>query len=198
MEELLARIRAFFSERRFELSLASACAIALAGAAWIAIPARRQSVRLSAEAAKLDAVIASSNSWLIGFQPASSAEPGLWQNTAYEIQSLGVRPSERVTLAQIIDRKAEEAGFAAPHIRFISTDSAGQPAARQVAGVTFNPASYRIEAAGGGGFAPLAQLIEALPPAVDLRSVNVARDSSGRVNSSVVLSVFEPTGANVK
>ena len=198
MDELLARLRALFGRSQYLLTVGGLAALTVAAAAWVAIPARKQAALLSAEAARLQAVIASSNSWVMQFQPATSEEAVLWQNSTFEIQALGVRPSERVTLAQVIARRADEAGLGSAHIRFLPADAAAQPPPRQVAGITFNPAPYRIQVTGAGSFGTVGSLIGALPPAVDLRSVNLARESSDRVTSSLTLSVFEPAGANGK
>ncbi len=195
MNEIAARIRALFSRNEYLVAVAGVAVLTLGAAAWVAIPARRQAASLSAEATKLKALIASSDSWVTQFQAASSEETALWQNTGFDVQSLGVRPSERLTLAQIISRRAEESGLGSPHIKFVPADSAGQPP-RRVAGISFNPAQYTIQLTGGGGFTPLSSLIGALPPAVGLRSIGVARDSSGNVSTSMILSVFEPAGPN--
>jgi hypothetical protein len=198
MNELIAQLRAFFTRSSYLLTVGGLAALTVAAAGWVAVPARKEAALLSAEAARLQAVIASSNSWVTQFQTASSEESALWQNTAFQVQALGVRPSERLTLAQVIARRAEEAGLGSSHIRFLPVDAAALPPPRQVAGISFKPAQYNIQVTGTGGFGALSSLIGALPPAVDLRSVSLARDSSNRVITSLTLSVFEPAGGNGK
>ena len=198
MDQLLAQLRVFFAKHSFVLTVAAVTVITVIGAARIAIPARRQKSELAAESAQLEALIASSNQWMSRFQPATNEESAIWQNTDADVQALGVKPSERLTLAEVVSRRADEAGYANTHIKFVPSDPATSIGARQVAGITFNLASYRLQVTGGGSFAELAALVGTLPPAVELQSVSMARDSGARVNTSITLSVFEPAGGNGK
>lgn len=197
MDQLVAQIRALVAKHRFLLAVGSVALVVVIASAWVAIPARKQRAVLAAEDARLGALIKSSNLWVTRFEPASSEESAIWQQTASEVASLGVRPSERLTLAQIIARRAEDAGFDAAHIKFVPSDGAAAPPPRQVAGVSFNPASYQLEVSGIGSLSTLSRFLEALPPAVELRSASLTGVSTG-VSASLTLSVFEPAGGNAK
>ena len=197
MDQLVAQLRALVEKHRFPLVLGTVALVVVIASAWVAIPARKQRAVLAAEDAKLAALIRSSNLWVTQFEPASSEEAAIWQQTASDVASLGVRPSERLTLAQIVARRAEDAGFDNAHIKFVPSDAAAAALPRQVAGVSFNPASYKLEVSGIGSFSALSRFLEALPPAVELQSASLTEGSTG-ISASLTLSVFEPAGGNAK
>jgi hypothetical protein len=198
MDDFIARIRTFSAAHADLLAMPTLALVAVLTAAWVAIPARRTANALSDEAGKIRAVIAASDAWVMRFQSAADDEPGLWQEAASQVQTLGVLPSERLTLAQIISQRAEDVGIVSPHIRFSMVDSVAAPPPRNVDGVRFNPANYTIQLTGGGGFGALNSLIGTLPPAVEPKSAALARDSSGSATATLTLSVFEPAGTNGK
>ncbi|MDQ6718214.1 MAG: hypothetical protein M3Z17_07695 [Gemmatimonadota bacterium] len=180
------------------LVIAGVTIVVVIASVWVATPARRQRVALADEDAKLKALINSSNLWVTQFEPASNEESAIWQNTASEVQALGVKPTERLTLAQIVLRRAEDADLVGAHLKFVPVDAATAAPARQVAGVTFNPASYTLSVSGSGSLGTLISFLEALPPAVQLASVSMTRDSDAGVKTALSLSVFEPVGGNAK
>lgn len=194
MDQFVAQLRAFVAKNKFTLVIAAVTLVTVIASARVAIPARRQRAELAAESERLEAVIARSNLWVTQFQPASNEESAIWQNTANEIQALGVKPSEKLTLAQIVSRRADNAGYGGAHLKFVPVDGANPVPPRQVAGVTFNPAPYKLVIAGEGGFGTLATFLETLPPAVELQSVSLSAGDA-LVNTSLTLSVFEPAGA---
>jgi hypothetical protein len=194
MNQFLAQLRTFVEKNKFTLMIAGVTLVTVIAAARVAIPARRQKAELAAESARLEAVIARSNLWVTQFQPASNEESAIWQNSAAEIQALGVKPSEKLTLAQIVSRRAENAGYDEARLKFVPIDGANSVPPRQVAGVTFNAAAYKLVITGGGGLGTLATFLGTLPPAVELQSVSLSAGDA-RVNTSLTLSVFEPAGA---
>ena len=198
MDQFLAQARAFLEKNRFVLVVAAVTLVVIAASAWVAVPARKQRIVLAAEDAKLQALIKSSNLWVTQFEPASNEESAIWQNTASEVQALGVKPTERLTLAQIVLRRAEDAGFGGAHLKFVPLDPAAASPARQVAGVTFNPASYTLQIGGSGSFGTLGRFLDVLPPAVELESVSMSRSGDTGVSTALSLSVFEPAGGNAK
>jgi hypothetical protein len=198
MDQFVAQVKALLEKTGYALAIGVVTLVTVIAAAWVAIPARRQSAVLSAESETLQRVITSAGLWVTQFEPASNEESAVWQNTAADLQALGVNASERLTLAQAVARRTDEAGYESTHIKFIPADPATPTPARSVAGVTFNPAQYRLQVAGVGSFSPLSTLIGTLPPAVELQSVRLARDNSARVSTSITLSVFEPAGSNGK
>ena len=96
MNDIVARVRSLLSSNGYFIAIAGVSAISLVAAVWIAVPARRQSAVLAAEAGRLQGEIDASNSWVTGFTPASSQELAAWQNAESDVQSLGVQPSERI------------------------------------------------------------------------------------------------------
>jgi hypothetical protein len=195
MEQYLDQLRAFVEKNKFTLVIAGVALVTVIAAARVAIPARRHKAELAAESDRLQAVIARSNLWVSQFQPASNEESAIWQNSANEIQALGVKPSEKLTLAQIVSRRADDAGFDGAHLKFVPVEGSNAVPPRQVAGVTFNPAPYKLVIMGEGGFSALAKFLEAVPPAVELQAVSLTVGGDARVSTSLTLSVFEPAGA---
>jgi hypothetical protein len=198
MDQFLERVKAYLAKSGYPLVVGFVTLVTVIASAWVAIPARRQRAVLTAESETLKQITASAGLWVAQFEPASDQETALWQITASDVQALGVNPTEKLTLAQAVARRTDEAGYESTHIKFVAADPANPIPARSVAGVTFNAAQYRLQVSGLGGFSPLSTLIGTLPPAVELQSVRLARDSSARVSTAITLSVFEPAGSNGK
>jgi hypothetical protein len=198
MQQFLDQLKAFVAKSGFQLAVGFVTIVTVIASLWVSIPARRQRAVLSAESQTLQQVITSAGLWVTQFEPASNEESALWQNTAADLQALGVRPSERLTLAQVVARRTDDAGYESAHIKFVAADASNPTPARSVAGVTFNPAQYKLQVSGAGSFSPLSTLIGTLPPAVELQSVRLAGDGAARVSTSLTLSVFEPAGSNGK
>ena len=198
MNDVLARVRAFATANGYFLVVGAVTIVTVIASIWLAIPARRERALLDAENNKLEALIKSAGLWVTQFQPASSEESAIWQGTASEIASLGVKPSERLTIAQILARRAEDAGYVGAHIKFIPPGTAANLPARQVAGVSFSPAGYALQITGSGSLTTLSRFVAALPPAVELQGISLAGAADGGASTSITLSVFEPAGGNVK
>jgi hypothetical protein len=194
MEQLMERLRAFLVKNSFTLVVAGVTLVTVISAARVALPARRQKAELAGELVRLDAVIARSNLWVTQFQPASNEETAVWQNSATDIQALGVKPSEKLTLAQVVSRRADNAGYGRAQLKFVPVEGPNPVPPRNVAGVTFNPAPYKLVITGEGGFGTLAAFLGTLPPAVELQSVSLTAGDA-QANTSITLSVFEPAGA---
>lgn len=197
MDQFLAQLRALFAKHGYPIVLGGVTLVTVVAAAWVAIPARKERALLAAEDARLAALIKSSNLWVTQFEPASNEEAAIWQETASQVDALGVRPSERLTLAQIVSRRAEDAGISGTHIKFVPIDPATGVPARQVAGITFNSAPYKLEVTGSGSVSALSRFLETLPPAVQVQAVNLTQGGAG-VSTALSLSVFEPAGGNAK
>jgi len=198
MNQFVAQLRAFVIKNRYTLLVAGLTLVTVVASVRVAGPARKQKAALETESARLDAVIRSSALWMTQFQPASNEEAAIWQNTDAEVQTLGVKPTERLTVAQVVARRADEAGYGSAHLKFLPADAAASIPPRQVAGVTFNPAQYKLQITGAGGIGTLNAFLGGLPPAVQVQSVKLAGGGNGQVNTTVTLSVFEPAGTNVK
>lgn len=197
MDELLARARLFAAANSRSLVISAVAVVTVGLSLWVGVPALKERAQLATEEARLEGLIRSSALWVSEFQPASNDESAIWQSTASEIAALGVSPSERLTLAQIVARRAEDAGYTPAHIKFVPPPAANL-APRQVAGVTFSPAGYALQVTGSGSLTTLNRFVDALPPAVALQSISLAGAADGSASTSIMLSVFEPAGGNVK
>jgi len=192
MKKLLASLRAALGANSFLAQVGGLTLLALALALWVGIPARRQAALLKAEAGRLERIVKASESWVAGFQPASNEETLAWQNTGFEVQKLGATPSDRLTLAQVIARRAEDVGFRGVRVNFAAgADSASQSSPRQVGGRLFRPAQYGIVVEAHGSLNQASALIGVLPNAVVVRSVTTKR-SGNDVTSIFSLAVYEP------
>lgn len=198
MNDFLARVRAFGVANGYALVISAVTIVTVIASAWVAIPARKERALLAAENNKLEALIKSAGLWVTQFQPASNEESAIWQSTASEIAALGVKPSERLTIAQIVARRAEDAGYVGAHIKFIPPGAGANLPVRQVAGVSFNAAGYALQITGSGSLTTLNRFVESLPPAVELQAISLAGAADGGASTSITLSVFEPAGGNVK
>ena len=198
MNDFAARLRAFVDANTYALVVGGVTLVTIVAAFWVALPARRERAMLAAEEARLEALIKSSNLWVTQFQPASTEESAIWQSTASEVASLGVKPTERLTLGQIVLRRAEDAGYSGAHIKFIPPGAAANLPPRRVADVTFNPAGYALQVTGTGSLAMLSRFLGSLPPAVGLQAVSLAGAGDAGASTAITLSVFEPAGSNVK
>jgi hypothetical protein len=198
MNDVLARVRAFVTANAYSLVVGAVTFVAVIASMWVAVPARRERAQLGAENDKLEALIKSAGLWVTQFQPASNEESAIWQGTASEIAALGVNPSERLTIAQILARRAEDAGYVGAHIKFIPPGAGASLPARQVAGVSFNPAGYALQITGLGNLTTLNRFVGSLPPAVELQGISLSGAAGGGASTSITLSVFEPAGSNVK
>lgn len=192
MDQFIARVRALLQANSYLLVVSAVTLVCVLAAAWVAVPARKQSAVLAAEDERLQALVKSSGLWVTQFEPASNEEAGIWQLTQTDVAALGVKPSERLTLAQIVARRAEDSGLGGAHIKFVETAPSGP--GRQVAGVTFNPAAYKLDVTGTGSLSTVSRFIGSLPPAVQLESVSMARSGDDGVSVTISLSVFEPAG----
>jgi hypothetical protein len=198
MNDILARMRAVVTANAYSLVVCAVTLITVIASMWVAIPARRERAQLAAENNKLEALIRSAGLWVTQFQPASNEESAVWQTTASELAALGVKPSERLTIAQIVARRAEDAGYVGAHIKFVAPGAGTSLPARQVAGVSFNPAPYALQITGSGNLTTLSTFVGSLPPAVELQAISLTGTADGGANTSITLSVFEPAGGNVK
>jgi hypothetical protein len=198
MNDFVARVRVFAAANSYSLVVGGVTLVTVVAALWVGLPARKERAQLDAEEKRLEALIGSSKSWMNQFQPASDEEAAVWQGTSAEIAALGVPPAERLTLAQIVARRAEDAGYSPAHIKFVSPPAPTTLATRQVAGVSFNPAGYALQVDGSGSLTTLNRFIETLPPAVALQSISLTAAPDGSASTSITLSVFEPAGGNVK
>lgn len=191
MNKLLASLRKGLAESSFMAQVVGLTLLAVVLALWVGIPARRQASVLKAEAGKLAGIVKASESWTTRFEPASNEETLAWQNTGFEIQKLGAAPADRLTLAQVIARRAEDVGFRRVRVRFAGADSASQSSPRQVGGRLFSPAQYGIVVEAQGSLNQSSALIGVLPNAVVVRSVGTKRIGDA-VMSIFSLAVYEP------
>ena len=198
MNDLLARVRAFVTANGFSLVVGAVTMVTVIASMRVVIPARRERSLLEAENSKLEALIKSAGLWVTQFQPASNEESAIWQSTASEVAALGVKPSERLTIAQIVARRAEDAGYVGAHIKFVPPGAGANLPARQVTGVSFNPAGYALQITGSGSLGTLNRFVASLPPAVELQAISLSAAADGGASTSITLSVFEPAGSNVK
>ncbi len=195
MNEYAARLRAFAAKNDAWIE-AALFVLVVVGASWFAgTRARRQSQILSAEAQRLERIVRSSDLWIRSFQPASTEETAIWQNVDYEIQKLGIGPADRLTLAQVIARQAEESGLGGAHLKFSPADSTGAAPARAAAGINFKAAPYGIVITGIGAVGPVSNLLASLPPAVKATRLGLVREGEA-VRTTLLLAVYEPEGSN--
>ena len=164
---------------------------------WVGLSAQRARGRLAVDAARLEGEVARLDRWQREFRPVSLSEAAGWRPVEASLASLGVAPSEQVTLAHAVARAAEEAGFTEVRVRFTTRDS-GQVVAQRpdrLGRRTLQPASYGLSMNARGSYEGLVRLIGALPPSVAVWRVTAMKDG-GAVAYTRALAVFEAVESN--
>jgi hypothetical protein len=191
MMERLSRYRTQIETSAFGLAL-----LVIGG--WTGVAAHRSAGALAIEASQLQAQVSRIERWRSQFRQASAGETSDWQRIDAALNGLGVRPQERVTIAQVVARAGEEAGLADVRVRFVAPDSSAEQAASRTAQVgvhSFRQAPFGLAISGRGSYAALVRFIGTLPPSVMVRQLSSSRASTMVVHA-VVLSVFESVETN--
>ena len=180
---------AAIAPHRFWIELGALGLIAIGAAYFTGKSAYAKAAVLRAEAESLSGTRVLEDKWLSSFQPASSAEAQTWDEAQRETQRMGVGASDRLTLAEVIARRAERSGLGTVRVRFTGDSLPALP--RQPAPPhTFNVAPYTIKVDFTGTLRNTQSFLGMLPPAVALRRLDMSR-GSGYFGSTLVLSVYE-------
>lgn len=158
----------------------------------LALAASQRLDRVREGSRRVQGVHEALKTWPSHYQPPSEFERQSWSAAAADVERLGIKQEERLFLAQLISRRAENVGIGDARIRF--TQAVGGEA-RRVGGREFKPAAYGAAVEFESSFASGVEFVAQLPAAVEIASLSMQRSTEG-VKLSFMLQVFEPAGAS--
>lgn len=190
LQEYLNNALAFLRKHSFWVELSVCVAVAVGGALWVGRDAYKQAAELSAQGQALESRRKSADVWLRTLQPATSAESQDWFRIQSALQQLGASPDSRLTLLEVISRRAERAGLGNVHVALLPPDSVPQIPREGAPPVTIKVADYGILVEFKGSFAATRTFLASLPPTVGVQRLTISR-SGPATGTRAVLTVYE-------
>lgn len=190
MNAYIEQAKEFLKRHTFWVELATYVLLAAGTAFWVGRDAYIQAAELRQEGQRLDAMRRSADNWLSSLQPASSAEAQEWQQIAASLNQLGAGSDSRLTLVEVITRRAERVGLTGVRATLASTDTVPAIARAGAPPVTFKVADFAIIVDFKGSLAATRAFLANLPPAVGVQRLNMGRTGS-TLGTRVVLTVYE-------
>lgn len=190
MNEIADKAIAFIKKHRFWTEMTVYLVVALGSAFWVGRAAYKEAATLSAQGRQLERVRSSADFWIRTFNPASSAETQEWQQVQQALQQLGAGSDSRLTLVEVITRRAERAGLSSVRAGLAPPDSAPPIPRTGAPPVTFKVADYNIIVDFKGNLASTRAFLANLPPAVGVQRISMSRSGS-TMGTRAVLTVYE-------
>lgn len=190
MNQYIDTVIAFVKKHRFWVELSLYVLIAAGSAFWVGRNAYKQAEVLSAEGRRLDAMRRATDRWLSTLQPATSAETQEWQQAQAALGQLGAGTDSRLTLVEVITRRAERAGLANVRATLIPSDSIQNVTRQGAAPVAFRVAEFGIIVDFKGNLAATRGFLANLPPAVSVQRISMGK-SGPVMGTNAVLTVYE-------
>lgn len=190
IQEFLNNAAEFLRKNTFAVEVGVCVAVAVGTALWVGRDAYKQAAELSAQGQALEARRRSADVWLSTLQPATSAETQDWYRIQSALQQLGASADSRLTLLEVVTRRAERAGLSNIHVSLIPTDSIPPVPREGAPPVTIKVADYGIMVDFSGNFAATRTFLANLPATVGVQRVTITRSGQG-VGTRAVLTVYE-------
>ena len=190
MNQYIDAAVAYIKKHRFWAELALYVVIAAGAAFWVGRDAYKQAEALSAEGQRLDGMRRSADRWLSTLQPATSAETQEWGQALTALNQLGAGSDSRLTLVEVITRRAERAGLSNVRATLVGADSVPSGPRAGAPPVTFKIADYGILVDFKGNLAATRSFLANLPPAVAVQRINMSK-SGPLMGTHAVLAVYE-------
>lgn len=194
MNKIIERIKYFVTGNTFWTEIVLALLMVAIFSMSVAKMANKRVAALRGEAEQLSAVRTSVERWQTSFETATPEENADWDNVQKRLQLLGVSPNDRLTLAQLVAQRAQDASGQNVIVKFTTADNAGA-VTRSTSKMSFSSASYGLSMQITGDLEAVVDAIYSLPLSVDLSSVDIKRGDSGQATANVSLIVFEGGGA---
>lgn len=194
LNQYLDQLLTVMKKHRFAVEIGAYVLIAVGTALWVGRGAYAQAETLSREGQRLDGMRRGADTWLSTLQPASSAETQDWMQIQSALQQLASRPDSRLTLLEMITRRAERTGLKDVRVSLLGADSLTAIPRAGVAPVAINVADYGISVEFRGNFAATRTFLATLPPTVGVQRISISRKGAGNWTRAV-LTVYE-AGAN--
>lgn len=190
LNQYLEPATAFVKKNRFWVEVAVGALIAIGAAIWIGHDAYTQAAALSQEGQRLEAMRKSADVWLGTFEPASSTEAQEWQQIQSALQRLGEAPDSRLTLLEVITRRAERMGLRNVRVSIIGTDSVPPIPRASAPPLTLKVADYAILVEFKGSFAATRTFLATLPATVGVQRISISRTGAA-TGTRATLTVYE-------
>lgn len=190
LDQYLAAAAAFVKKHAFWAELSAYLILAVGLAGWVGRDAYRQAAALSEQGQILERVRRGADTWLSTLQPASSAETQGWMNVQTGLQQLGSSADSRLTLLEVITRRAERAGLKNVRASLAAPDSLTPIPREGAPPVTIKVADYGIIVDFRGDFAATRTFLATLPPTVAVQRINISRTGAA-LGTRAVLTVYE-------
>lgn len=190
LKQYLELATVFLKRNRFWVEVAVSALIAIGAAVWIGRDAYAQAAALSQEGQRLESMRKGADVWLGTLQPASSIEAQEWQQIQASLQQLGAAPDSRLTLLEVITRRAERMGLRNVRVSIVGVDSLPPVPRSSAPPVTLKVAEYAILVEFKGSFAATRTFLATLPPPVGVQRISISR-SGGAIGTSATLTVYE-------
>lgn len=190
LNQYIDALVAFVKKHQFWAELSLYVLIAAGSALWVGREAYKQAATLSAEGRRLDAMRRSADRWLATLQPATSAETQEWQQAQTALSQLGAGTDSRLTLVEVITRRAERAGLTNVRATLLQSDSIPSVPRQGVVPVTFRVAEYGILVDFKGNLAATRTFLANLPPAVSVQRISMSK-TGPVMGTQAVLTVYE-------
>lgn len=181
---------AFVKKHRFWAELSLYVVIAAGTAFWIGRDAYAKAEVLSVEGRRLDGMRQSADRWLASLQPATSAETQEWGRALMALNQLGAGADSRLTLVEVITRRAERAGLSQVRATLVGADSVPSAPRAGAPPVTFRIAEYGIMVDFKGNLAATRAFLANLPPAVGVQRITMSK-TGPLMGTRAVLTVYE-------
>lgn len=190
MNQQLEAALALVKRHKFWVELALYVIVACGTALWVGRKAYAQAEVLRLEGERLDGMRRSADLWLSSLQPASSAEIQTWQQTLTALNQMGASKDSRLTLVEVITRRAERAGLGNVRSTIVRSDSISSIPRTGAPPVSYAVADYGIFVDFNGNLAATRVFLDNLPPAVSVQSIQMTK-SGPVMGTHVVLTVYE-------
>ncbi len=186
---LRQQIKELLRANRSPLETLVANVVLTAAILIVAVAAGDRMTRLKENGAKIDAVQSALSTWPGQFAQASAVERQEWARASADVARLGVRPQERLFLAQLLSKRAEDAGIFDARVTFSSATAGAE--GRRGGSREFRSAAYGVQVDCSASFPAVVEFIAQLPAAVSITSLGMQRTEGG-LRAQFALQVFEP------
>lgn len=190
MNQYIDSALAFVKRHSFWVELSLYVLLAGGTALWIGKDAYRQAAALSQEGQRLDAMRRAADQWLGSLEPASSVETQEWQQTLEALNQMGASKDSRLTLIEVITRRAERAGLGGVRSTIVGAETLSAIPRTGASPISYTVADYGILVDFTGNLAATRVFLDNLPPAVAVQSIRMTR-AGPTMGTHAVLTVYE-------
>lgn len=190
LNEYVEQVTAFLKKNSFWVEIAVYVLVGVGSAVWVGRAAYAQAALLREEGQRLESMRKGADLWLGTLQPASNVEIQEWQQIQSTLQQLGAAPDARLTLLEVVTRRAERAGLRNVRVSLSAIDTIPAIPRTGAPPVTIKVAEYALLVEFKGNFAATRTFLATLPPTVGVQRINISR-SGPTLGTRAILTVYE-------